>query len=124
MAAQVGQGSYQAGRGIIPVQLSWRKIDSLGQAHRVTLRLVDETGRTWSSRDSLPQAGQSRFAELATGESLIDKHGLLIAAGTPPGSYRLLLSVRRVEDAHPLDLLTEAGSADGGRIIAPRSDSD
>lgn len=105
LRAEVGQATYEAGRGIVPVDLSWRKEAGLDGEHRVNLRLVDATGRTWASRDSYPRAGRVFFADLAEGQVLDDRHGLLITAGTPPGFYRLLLSVRRASDAHPLDVL-------------------
>jgi len=112
----VGNGSYEAGRGIVPVELVWQKQKNLGTEHRVSLRLVDAGGRTWATRDSQPQAGQAFFTDLKIGNSLADRHGLLIPAGTPPGSYRLLLSVRRVSDAHPLDLLDPQGQPQGAEL--------
>lgn len=116
LGAEVGQASYEAGRGIVPVALTWHKEAGLDGEHRVNLRLVDATGRTWASRDSYPRAGQVRFEDLAAGQVLEDRHGLLVAAGTPPGHYRLLLSVRRTSDAHPLDLLDAGGQPLGAEL--------
>jgi hypothetical protein len=117
LEAGVGRGPYEAGRGVIPIKLSWQKLSSLGSEHRLNLRLADGTGRTWASRDSQPRAGQLFFTDLAVGDTLNDRHGLLIPAGTPPGSYRLLLSVRRTSDAHPLDLLDSAGQPLGAEVL-------
>ncbi|MCB0190986.1 MAG: glycosyltransferase family 39 protein [Anaerolineae bacterium] len=103
--AEVGVQPFEAGRDVIPVRLVWQKIDNLGSDHRVSLRLVDASGQTWTTRDSYPQAGQAHFTDMELNELLIDRHGLLTPAGAPPGIYRLLLSVRRVSDAHPLDVL-------------------
>lgn len=107
--SRVGGGQYEAGRGIVPVELRWQKRGHLGSAHRVSLRLADEQGRAWAVRDSFPVAGRAFFTDMAVGETLSDRHGLLVEAGTPPGQYRLLLSLRRAEDAHPLDLVDETG---------------
>jgi hypothetical protein len=115
--APVGGERYQAGRGVVPVELLWQKEKSLGSEHRVSLRLADAAGRTWATRDSYPRAGQSFFTDLPPGETLTDRHGLLIPAGTPPGSYRLLLSVRRASDAHPLDLLDVGGQPAGAELL-------
>jgi len=114
--SRVGIGPFEAGRGIVPVELQWQKQGNLGSEHRVSLRLTDAAGRTWASRDSHPRAGQIYFTDLAIGESLADRHGLLIPVGTPPGRYRLLLSVRQVSDAHPLDLLDAAGQPLGAEL--------
>ena len=117
VTARVGTGRMEAGRGIAPVELTWQKQGSLGSEHRLSLRLADAAGRTWGTRDSYPRAGQVFFTDLATGDTLSDRHGLLIPAGTPPGLYRLLLSVRRVSDDHPLDLLDAAGQPLGVELL-------
>lgn len=117
LAANVGNNGYQAGRDIVPVELTWQKQGSLGSEHRVSLRLADALGRTWATRDSHPRAGQVFFTDLANGDTLVDRHGLLIPAGTPPGRYRLLLSIRRVSDAHPLDLLDSGGQPMGAELL-------
>jgi 4-amino-4-deoxy-L-arabinose transferase-like glycosyltransferase len=117
LTTKVGNGKYEAGRGIVPVELTWQKEKSLGSNHLVSLRLTDAEGRTWATRDSHPQAGQVYFTDLATGDILTDRHGLLIPAGTPPGLYRLLLSVRRTSDAHPLDLLDTERQPLGAELL-------
>ncbi len=117
LEARVGQEPYEAGRGIVPVELLWQKQSSLGSEHRVSLRLTDAAGRTWASRDSHPRAGQAFFTDLAVGDTLTDRHGLLIPAGLPPGPYRLLFSIRRVSDAHPLDLLDSAEQPLGPELL-------
>ena len=117
LSARVGTGPYQAGRGIVPVELIWQKQSNLGSDHRLNLRLVDAAGRSWASRDSHPQADQTHFTDLSVGDTISDHHGLLVPAGTPPGPYRLLLSVRRVSDAHPVDLLDPNGQPLGAELL-------
>ncbi len=116
LAATVGGKSFQAGRDIVPVEMQWRKEANLGRGHQVSLRLVDAAGRTWATRDSHPLAGQTRFTDMKIGDTLTDRHGLLTPAGAPPGTYRLLLSIRRLNDAHPLDLVDEAGQPLGAEL--------
>ena len=106
--AQVGDEAQEAGRGIVPVRLTWRRLGQGGDG-RVVLRLTDAAGYTWASRDSRPRGGQISFADLPIGEQLVDQHGLLIPAGTPPGIYQLRLSVHPAEAERPLDLLDERG---------------
>ncbi|MCB0167334.1 MAG: glycosyltransferase family 39 protein [Anaerolineae bacterium] len=115
--AEVGDQPFEAGRDIIPIRLVWQKTANLGSEHRVSLRLVDAAGRTWTTRDSFPLAGHAFFTELDLGELLTDHHGLLTPAGAPPSLYRLLLSVRRVDDAHPLDLLNPAKQPTGAETL-------
>jgi hypothetical protein len=117
LEAVVGGESYQAGRDIIPIQLLWRKEDNLGSDHRVSFRLVDDKGYTWTSRDSAPQAGHAFFTDIKIGKTLEDRHGLLTPAGAPPGHYRLLLGVYGVNNTQPLDLRDEAGQPLGAELF-------
>jgi 4-amino-4-deoxy-L-arabinose transferase-like glycosyltransferase len=117
LTTKVGNDQYEAGRGIVPVELTWQKEKNLGSDHLVSLRLADAQGRTWATRDSHPQAGRAFFTDLVIGDTLTDRHGLLIPAGTPPGLYRLLLSVRCIHDAHPLDLLDTEGQPLGAELL-------
>jgi hypothetical protein len=117
LEAGIGNGAYEAGRGIVPLELTWQKEKSLGSEHRLSLRLADVAGRTWDIRDSFPRAGQTFFTDLHRGDTLLDRHGLLIPAGTPPGPYQLLLSVRRVSDDHPLDLRDAQGQPLGVELL-------
>ncbi|GAB4539474.1 MAG: hypothetical protein Kow0063_28350 [Anaerolineae bacterium] len=110
---QVGDGPVEAGWGVVPVSITWQKLRNLGSDHRVALRLTDINGRTWASRDSLPQGGYASFTDLAIGESLLDRHGLAIPAGTPPGEYRLRLSVYDQADERPLDVLDDRNQPQG-----------
>ena len=112
-AVEVGDAPAEAGRGIVPITLMWRKLDNLGSDHRVALRLTDADGRTWATRDSLPQGGDASFTNLAIGETLIDRHGLAIPAGTPPGDYQLRLSVMDQASEQPLDLLDNQDQPQG-----------
>ncbi len=111
--AEVGKAPIEVGRGVVPVLLEWRKMGNLGSDHRVALRLTDANGGTWASRDSLPQGGDASFTDLAIGEQLLDRHGLAIPAGTPPGDYQLRLSVRDQADDGPLDVLDAQGQPQG-----------
>jgi 4-amino-4-deoxy-L-arabinose transferase-like glycosyltransferase len=111
--AEVGGASVEAGRGVVPVALIWRKLGDLGGDQRVALRLADGDGRTWASRDSLPQGGEASFTAMEIGQQLVDRHGLVIPAGVPPGDYQLRLSVQDQANSRPLDLLDAEGQPHG-----------
>ncbi|MEM7034995.1 MAG: glycosyltransferase family 39 protein [Chloroflexota bacterium] len=116
LQAQVNLSSeptYQSGRGIIPLEIYWKKLVSFDSDYRVTLKLVDESGELWALRDSLPQAAQTSFQSLDVGQTIQDRHGLLVSAGTPPGLYELRLSVTTQHDETPLDLWDEVNQPQG-----------
>ena len=117
---QLGSAPLESGRGVLPVVLSWRRNGQPTDATeelRVALRLVDATGHRWAGRDSRPLGGQSSFRLLAPGATLVDRHGVLIPAGTPPGTYQLRLGLVREHDERPLDVLDEQGQPQGSEVI-------
>ncbi len=102
----------ESGRGIIPVQIQWTaQTDSLPN-YRITLKLVDAVGEVWAQRDGEPRANQRHFSAMATGETLLDRHGLRVLAGTPPGIYTLELTLTDPRTGTPLDILRD-GQAQG-----------
>jgi 4-amino-4-deoxy-L-arabinose transferase-like glycosyltransferase len=118
--ATVGGTEYQAGRDIIPVALTWHRISPTSAGDdtvHVSLRLVDSEGHTWSSRDELSYPGVASLNTLSVSETLTERLGFLTPAGTPPGKYQLLLSVRHSQDGRPLDLLSDSGQPLGAELL-------
>lgn len=96
--AALGPSKVEAGWGVVPVELRWKVESVPGAAHTVGLRLEDGAGRVWAQRDSAPRAGRDSFTLWTAGEARLDRLGLLVPAGTPPGDYRLTLQVYRTSD--------------------------
>lgn len=117
-SAAVGDQSVESGLGIVPVELHWRLSAALPGPgdYVVKLRLADAQGRTWAQRDSAPVAGRFPFSAWSVGQEVTDRHGLLIPAGTPPGTYqlRLTLYARGTEDP-----LTVADTS--GHVLGPEA---
>jgi 4-amino-4-deoxy-L-arabinose transferase-like glycosyltransferase len=107
-------GPLEAGRGIVPVKLSWRALGPAPGAYHVGLRLVGSTDHVWAQRDAPPFGGLGPSPAWPLDEPQLDRHGLLVPAGTPPGDYRLMLRVYRVEDVAALPVAFAGGS--GGEL--------
>jgi mannosyltransferase len=110
-------GPMEAGWGVVTVDLFWRKERKLDGRYLVGLRLTDQTGRTWGQRDSEPRAGLSPFSAWQEGEQMLDHHGLLVPAGTPPGDYQLRLRVYRAADERGLTVLGENAIPQGTEAV-------
>ncbi len=107
-------GPLEAGWGVVAADLTWRVSERPGERYHVALRLVDETGRVWAQRDSTPDGGLAHFFEFPLDELRLDRHGLLVPAGTPPGDYQITLRVYRSQDIAVLPATFEGGS--GGEV--------
>lgn len=94
----------EAAWGVIKVDFLWQKIADSQERYRVALRLTDKSGYLWASHDSEPLAGLLPFSELPLGATLRDSQGLLVPAGTPPGTYQLRLSLYSDPERAPLEV--------------------
>ncbi len=100
----LGTGPFEAGWGVIGVELLWQKTGHLDGTYSLGLRLTDEEETTWGQQDSEPVGGLYPFSAWRSDEQARDRHGLLVPAGTPPGSYQVRLSVSRT-DGQSLDVI-------------------
>ena len=114
-SASVSLDPVEAGKECVLVDLRWRSPGGFGAHKQVALRLADDSGRSWARRDSGPGNGQHALyspADLAVD----DHHAVLIPSTTPPGSYRLLLSVFDPDAGRSVPLSAGDGRALGGEI--------
>jgi len=121
-------GPVEAAWGALRIDLRWRISGELDGRYRIALRLADEEGGIWAAQDSEPVGGLRPFHEQPVGTEMSDHHGLLIPAGTPPGSYQLRLGLYRLEDGRWLDTFDRSGAPQGVEavlgpveVIAPAS---
>jgi hypothetical protein len=72
----------------LALRLSWDPLPA-GRAAglAVALRLVDEAGREWAARDYTPPDAW------ATGSGMTETVGLIVPAGTPPGTYTVAVGL-------------------------------
>lgn len=100
----VGAQPVEAAWGVIRTELLWQRIADFQERYRVALRLTDKAGHLWASHDSEPLAGLRPFSQLPLGATLSDSRGLLVPAGTPPGTYQLRLSLYSDPESAPLEV--------------------
>jgi len=112
--AALSAGPLEAGWGVAAVNLAWQLSERPAEDYTVGLRLVGTTGQVWAQRDAAPGGGLRSFAEWPVGETQIDRHGLLVPAGTPPGDYALTLRVYRSQNLEVIPVTFMGGS--GGEV--------
>ncbi len=86
------------------MELAWKANGPVPEL-AVSVRLVDDLGQIWAQNDYEPLGAVAGAAGGALGAGrtqAVDRFGLLIPAGTPPGSYRAELVVRPKDDDRPL----------------------
>ncbi len=113
----VGLSRVQAVPEVIPsanrvlgLELAWQVTDPGPGPFWVTLRLLDSEGRIWSLRDYEPLGS---WAAPTPDGGLLERVGLLVPAGLPPGEYRLALGVGRVGSDTLLPVRQASGPTGG-----------
>ncbi|NLG26525.1 MAG: hypothetical protein GX557_01350 [Chloroflexi bacterium] len=74
---------------ILQLALYWEALQASERRLKVFVHLVDARGNIVAQRDSEPAGGSRPTSDWATGERIIDRYGLWIQPGTPPGVHTL-----------------------------------
>ena len=88
----VGGDGFAAGQ-IVPVSLFWRALRTIEEPYKVSVQMLDSEGRLMSQIDTVPGDGLAPTGSWRTGERFIDRYGVSIPRGTPPGRYSLIAVV-------------------------------
>jgi 4-amino-4-deoxy-L-arabinose transferase-like glycosyltransferase len=100
--------SAVASGDVLEITLRWHAKAATTLRYKVFLQLLDDSNQVWAQRDAEP-VGESRpTSSWQVGETITDRHGLLIPPGTPPGRYRLIAGLY--------------DAASGARLRTPQAD--
>ncbi len=94
---------------VVQLSLQWLAAEPDDTRYKVFLQLLDADSQVVAQRDAEP-VGESRPTDTwQAGETIIDRHGLLVPPGTPPGTYRLITGLYN--------------RSDGRRVTNPQGDA-
>jgi spermidine synthase len=85
---------------ILRIALQVEALDDLDEDLKIALRLIGQDGQIAVASDRLPRDAPT--ARWKVGTRVLDRVGLLIPPGTPPGRYRIDLDVYRPADGRRL----------------------
>jgi len=101
MGSAIQMENIPADNAPLSISLLWDGIAMRQQSLGATLRLVDGEGRIWASRDYAPVGAFAQEPDEALPLAL-ERLGLAIPAGTPPGEYTLHLGIVQDGDLLPV----------------------
>lgn len=102
------------------VDLYWTVWQQPMKSYQTVLHLVGPDGLRWSTKDSLRPTdyeGAPPTSVWQPGQYAIDSHEVHALAGTPPGTYELVLTVFDRDTLAPLSMLAEEGQPAGPKIV-------
>lgn len=78
---------------VIGLAFEWEALREIDGRYKVFIHLLNENGQLVAQRDAEPVGNLKPTDGWQMGETILDQHGLLIPAGTPAGSYTLLMGL-------------------------------
>lgn len=100
----LGDRSVRAG-DILPLELVWVALAPPPTAYKVFVHLLDGKGRIIAQHDGEPQNGFRPTHRWQRDDEIVDKMGVWIPPGTPPGEYVLVLGLYRADNGERLRLI-------------------
>jgi 4-amino-4-deoxy-L-arabinose transferase-like glycosyltransferase len=85
-------GAWHPG-DIVPLTLFWQGQTAIDQDYHVFVHLLDGNGQLVAQTDSAPGGGLQPTSSWGVGETIVDRHGLLLPDALPPGEYELYVGM-------------------------------
>lgn len=113
-------GSKVLTKRVRPGERVWFALDWLALAppqerYKVIVHLEDEQGRMWANGDAEPGFFFTPTTRWEQGEVMEDWYTVVVPRDAPPGKYRLLTGMYRLETVENLPL--QGGTQVGGRVL-------
>jgi hypothetical protein len=87
---------------VLTLELEWSALKKMDQSYKVFVHLRDNDGNIWGQQDEEPISGRRPTFTWQPGEVIIDRIGLRVRPGTPPGQYEIYAGVYNALDGKRL----------------------
>jgi hypothetical protein len=101
----------------VPLTLEWRGLAPFDRRYTVFAHLIDRDEYLWGQRDSEPAGGARPTDGWRPDETVLDRIGLPILPGTPPGQYWLDIGMYRPDTGERLPVRGPDGRPIGDRLL-------
>jgi hypothetical protein len=101
----------------LQLSLFWEPSSPIPDRYTVFTHIIDSAELIWGQRDSEPVSGQRPTTSWAVNETVQDRYGIPVLAGTPPGDYFVELGMYRAEDGKRLGIVDGNGKVSSDRLL-------
>ncbi|MBN1134934.1 MAG: SGNH/GDSL hydrolase family protein, partial [Anaerolineae bacterium] len=108
------------GGDVVPLTLFWQAPQALPADYTIFLHLVGPDGQIVAQTDSAPAGGSRPASGWQPGETVVDRHGLLLPATVAPGEYQLRLGLYLSSTGERLPVVGPAGKQLGDSMLLSR----
>ena len=95
--------------GTLRLTLYWQPVAGMGRNYTVFSHLVDDQGRVWGQKDSMPCGGACPTTSWLEGEFIADEYGIEVDADAPAGEYQINVGMYDPESMGRLPAFDEIG---------------
>jgi hypothetical protein len=108
------------GNQSLTVTLYWQTIQKLQADYAIWVHLVTTGNRTVNQSDSQPGEGASPTSGWTPGQTVVDKHVLIVPYEAAPGAYTVVVSVYRTNTGDRIPLALASGRTSRDRYVLPQ----
>ena len=101
---------------ILQLNLFWEATNVIQRRYKVFTHVIDSSGHLVGQRDAEPCGGRSLTNTWREGQQVLDRYGLPIQPGTPPGEYLIEVGMYSLDDGLRLPIVQNSRVVDD-RII-------
>lgn len=95
---------FPAAGSALPVTLYWQALGPVAEDYTIFIQLLGPDGQVAAQQDSRPLGGSAPTATWTPGETITDPYTLPLPADLPPGAYRLIAGMYRLETGERLSV--------------------
>ena len=103
--------------GILQLNLFWEATNVIQRRYKVFTHVIDESGHLVGQRDAEPGGGRNLTDTWREGQQVLDRYGLPIQPGTPPGEYLVEVGMYSLEDGLRLPVVRNGQVVDDRVIL-------
>ncbi len=96
---------------VLPVTLFWEARSPVAEVYKVTVQVLDPAGALVAQHDGEPVGGLAPTSAWQPGQTVADRHGVLLPTGLAPGRYTLAVALYHAATGERLDAALDGTSA-------------
>ncbi len=102
---------------IIPVTIHWQALTPMDRDFTVFVHVLDQEGQIWGQSDGQPDQGFYPTSFWDIGETVLDRHDIMVDASIPSGQYRLAAGMYVLSTGERLPVVVEDGQVLGDEVF-------
>ncbi len=101
----------------VPLTIHWQTLTPMDRDYTVFVHLLDQGGQIWAQSDGQPDQGFYPTSFWDVGETVLDRHDIMVDASIPSAQYRLVAGMYVLSTGERLPVIAEDGQVLGDEVF-------